>query len=82
MISNSQLSDSGNYTCQPNNALPDTVNIHVLQVDNHSKPDNILNKLGLSYATPDSQLALVIVLGEIIFLSMKVLYRSDFIWVA
>ena len=30
VISNSQLFDSGNYSCQPNNALPDTVNIHVL----------------------------------------------------
>jgi len=30
VISKSKLSDSGNYSCQPSNALPDTVNIHVL----------------------------------------------------
>jgi len=30
VISNSQLSDSGNYSCTPDNALQDTVTIHVL----------------------------------------------------
>ena len=42
VISNSQLSDSGNYSCTPDNALQDTVTIHVIAGKNSHKSLNCL----------------------------------------
>jgi len=51
VIWNSRLSDSGDYSCRPSNALPDTVSIHVLTGDELAA---IQEPEGLTGGHPDS----------------------------